>query len=112
MRSKKKLNKKEQNKGEFPPTPSAPTPSRALQWQGSSSDETKLKIDQSETELFGVPKILILEGALSGMWFSIPKGPPSRTVFSTESDSVAFYYYVVILLRIVIRYSNYTVNQY
>ena len=34
-----------------------------------------------------------------------PKGP-SRTVFSTESDSVVFYYSVVNLLRIVIHYSK------
>ena len=36
-----------------------------------------------------------------------PKGP-SRTVFSTESDSVAFYYSVVNLLRILIHYSKYS----
>ena len=33
----------------------------------------------------------------------LPKGP-SRAVFSTESDSVVFYYPVVNLLRIVIHY--------
>ena len=38
---------------------------------------------------------------------SEPKGP-SRTVFSTESDSVAFYNSVVNLLRIVIHYSKYS----
>ena len=36
-----------------------------------------------------------------------PKGP-FRTVFTTESDSVAFYYSVVNLLRIVIHYSKYS----
>ena len=36
-----------------------------------------------------------------------PKGP-FRTVFSTESDSVVFYYSVVNLLRIVIHYSKYS----
>ena len=36
-----------------------------------------------------------------------PKGP-SRAVFSTESDSVVFYYSVVNLLRIVIHYSKYS----
>ena len=36
-----------------------------------------------------------------------PKGP-SRTVFSTESDSVVFYYSIVNLLRIVIHYSKYS----
>ena len=36
-----------------------------------------------------------------------PKGP-SRTVFSTESDSVVFYYSVVNLLHIVIHYSKYS----
>ena len=35
--------------------------------------------------------------------FSLPKGP-FRTVFSTGSDSVVFYYSVVNLLRIVIHY--------
>ena len=37
----------------------------------------------------------------------MPKGP-SRTVFSTESNSVVFYYSVVNLLRIVIHYSKYS----
>ena len=37
----------------------------------------------------------------------MPKGP-FRTVFSTESDSVVFYYSVVNLLRIVIHYSKYS----
>ena len=37
----------------------------------------------------------------------LPKGP-FRTVFSTESDSVLFYYSVVNLLRIVIHYSKYS----
>ena len=37
----------------------------------------------------------------------LPKGP-SRTVFSTESVSVVFYYSVVNLLRIVIHYSKYS----
>ena len=37
----------------------------------------------------------------------LPKGP-SRTVFSTESDSVVFCYSVVNLLRIVIHYSKYS----
>ena len=36
-----------------------------------------------------------------------PKGP-FRIVFSTESDSVAFYYSVVNLLRIVIHYLKYS----
>ena len=36
-----------------------------------------------------------------------PKGP-SRTVFSTESDSVVFNYSAVNLLRIVIHYSKYS----
>ena len=35
----------------------------------------------------------------------MPKGP-SRTVFSTESNSVVFHYSVVNLLRIVIHYSK------
>ena len=44
-------------------------------------------------------------------WFwrahpAVPKGP-SRTVFTTESDSVVFHYSVVNLLRIVIHYSKY-----
>ena len=38
-------------------------------------------------------------------WTHKPKGP-SRTVFSTESDSVVFYYSVVNLLRIVMHYSK------
>ena len=38
---------------------------------------------------------------------SIPKGP-FRTLFSTESDSVVFYYSVVNLLPIVIHYSKYS----
>ena len=37
----------------------------------------------------------------------LPKGP-FHTVFSTESDSVAFYYSVVNLLRIVIHYLKYS----
>ena len=37
----------------------------------------------------------------------MPEGP-SRTVFSTESDSVVFYHPVVDLLRIVIHYSKYS----
>ena len=37
----------------------------------------------------------------------MPKGP-FRTVFSTESDSVVFYYAVVNLLRIVIHYLKYS----
>ena len=39
------------------------------------------------------------------------KGPFS-TVFSTESDSVVFYYSVLNLLRIVIHYSKDLVYQY
>ena len=42
---------------------------------------------------------------LEKAWF--PKGP-FRTVFSTESDSVVFYYSVVNLLRIVIHYSKHS----
>ena len=37
----------------------------------------------------------------------LPKGP-IRTAFSTESDSVVFYYSVVNLLRIVIHYSKHS----
>ena len=45
-----------------------------------------------------------------GCPWSFPPFPkqPSRTVFITESNSVVFYYSVVNLLRIVIRYSKYS----
>ena len=42
----------------------------------------------------------------SKLYGSTPPKGPSRTVFSTESDSVVFYYSVVNLLRIVIHYSK------
>ena len=43
-------------------------------------------------------------------FLNLPKGP-SRTDLTTETNSVVFYYSVVILLRIVIHYWNYRVNQ-
>ena len=44
---------------------------------------------------------------VAATWRKVPKGP-FRTVFSTESDSVVFYYSVVNLLRIVIHYSKHS----
>ena len=49
----------------------------------------------SERVLRGFPRV------------SQPKGP-FRTVFSTESDSVVFYYSVVNLLRVVVHYSKHS----
>ena len=45
--------------------------------------------------------------ALSGWGVLLLKGP-SRTVFSTDSDAIVFYYPVLNLLRIVIQYSKYS----